>query len=51
MRVLYDQTVANGEGGWAVYWAILTGMIVAITVGFLLSYRGEKVDDASASSP
>ena len=51
VRMLYDQTVANGEGGWAVYWAILTGMIVAITVGFLLSYRGEKVDDASASSP
>lgn len=40
VRLLYDRMVVNGAGGWTLYWAVLGGAIVVLTIGFALAYRG-----------
>lgn len=46
VRVLYDHSVVDGHGGWGAYWAWLGGWVAAVTVGFLIFYRGRPARDA-----
>lgn len=50
VRALYDHTVANGQGGWTLYWSLLGGVIAAITLGFVLAYQGAPVGVGAARS-
>lgn len=40
VRALYDQTVAADHGGWVLFWAILAGLLLILTVVFSFSYTG-----------
>lgn len=51
VRHLYDLVVGNDQGGWAVYWAILGGMIALITLGFAVSYVGVAASTKSREAP
>ena len=40
VRVLHDEMVVRGGGGWTGFWLVLGGMIAVLTVGFAIAYRG-----------
>lgn len=42
VRLLYDHAVSAGHGGWGAYWAWLGGWVLAVSVGFLVFYRGRN---------
>ncbi len=40
VRMWHDHAVLGGNGGWAIYWVVLGGAILAITTAFGLLYQG-----------
>ena len=49
VRHLYDHLVAADRGGWALYWGLLGGAIVVLTIGFAVFYRGLPAPSSGAA--
>jgi hypothetical protein len=41
VRMLHDELVLGGRGGWAGFWGWLAGAIAVLTIGFVILYRGQ----------
>lgn len=47
VRLWYDYAVVGDHGSWTTYWTLLAVVIVVITIGFVLLYRGVTPDPDS----